>query len=176
MPYGDCSLSKKFDDGGHRPLNSVAPTTSMAVVQARVLRFSRLRIRKGGMRNSRMSASCSDHDEAGGGNLPGSLDVFPAVPSKRLCGIPWLILFERAYLLPSRRFGGHSALSRENGKRRGKTVQALHGLFVFSRRSIGCHSIFTSQEGKIAFWGFSKFQVFMRRPKRYTMPLAAAPP
>ena len=39
-----------------------------------------------GMRNSRMSAPCSDHDEAGDGNLPGFLDVFPAVPSKRLCG------------------------------------------------------------------------------------------
>ena len=53
MPYGDCSLSKKLDDGGHRPLNSAAPTTSMAVAKARVLRFSRLRIRGRGMRNSR---------------------------------------------------------------------------------------------------------------------------
>ena len=53
MPYGDCSLSKKLDDGGHRPLNSATRTTSMAVVQARVLRFSRLRIRKEGMQNSR---------------------------------------------------------------------------------------------------------------------------
>ena len=86
MPYGDCSLSKKFDNGGHRPLNSAVPTTSMAVVQTRVLRFSRLRIRKRGMRNSRMSTPCSDHDETGDGNLPGFLDVFPAVPSKRLCG------------------------------------------------------------------------------------------
>ena len=47
MPYGDCSLSKKLDDGGHRPLNSAVPTTSMAVVKTRVLRFSRLRIREG---------------------------------------------------------------------------------------------------------------------------------
>ena len=86
MPYGDCSLSKKLDDGGHRPLNSVAPTTSMAVVQARVLRFSRLRIRKGECETPAMPVPCSDHDEAGGGNLPGSLDVFPAVPSKRLLG------------------------------------------------------------------------------------------
>ena len=85
MPYGDCSLSKKFDDGGHRPLNSVAWRTSMAVVQARVLRFSRLRIRGKGTRTPAMPVPCSDHDEAGGGNLPGSLDVFPAVLSKRLC-------------------------------------------------------------------------------------------
>ena len=54
--------------------------------------------------------------------------------------------------LPSHRFGGHGALSRENGKRRGKTVQALYRLFVFPRRSIGGHSIFASHEGKIAFW------------------------
>ena len=85
-PYGDCSLSKKFDNGGHRPLNSAVPTTSMAVVKTRVLRFSRLRIRERECETPAMPAPCSDHDEAGGGNLPGSLDVFPAVPSKRLCG------------------------------------------------------------------------------------------
>ena len=50
MPYGDFTLSKKLDDGGHRPLNSAVPTTSMAVVKTRVLRFSRLRIGEGGMR------------------------------------------------------------------------------------------------------------------------------
>ena len=33
--------------------------------------------------------------------------------------------FERAYPLPPRRFGGHGALTHENGKRRGKTVQAF---------------------------------------------------
>ena len=86
MPYGDFTLSKKFDNGGHRPLNSVAPTTSMAVVQARVLRFSRLRIRERKCEIPAMPASCSDHDATGDGNLPGFLDVFPAVPSKRLCG------------------------------------------------------------------------------------------
>ena len=36
-----------------------------------------------------------------------------------------------AYLLPSRRFGGHGALSRENEKRRGKTVQAFAGCSSF---------------------------------------------
>ena len=132
MPYGDCSLSKKLDNGGHRPLNSATPTTSMAVVQARVLRFSRLRIKEeGGCETPAMPASCSDHDEAGGGNLPGSLDVFPAVPSKRLCGFHGYSNCERAYPLPPRRFGGHGALSRENGKRRGKTVQALAGCSSF---------------------------------------------
>ena len=166
MPYGDCSLSKKLDDGGHRPLNSATWTTSMAVVQARVLRFSRLRIRKGGMRNSRMSASCSDHDEAGGGNLPGSLDVFPAVPSKRLCGIPWLILFERAYLLPSRRFGGHDALSRENKKRRGKTVQALNRPFVFPRRNYRRSFSFRFARRKNRFLGVLKVPSLHEEAKR----------
>ena len=57
--------------------------------------------------------------------------------------------------LPSRRFGGHGALSRENGKRRGKTVQALNRLFVFPRRSIDGHSIFalTQRKNRIS-WGY----------------------
>ena len=37
----------------------------------------------------------------------------------------------RAYPLPPRRFGGHGALSRENEKRRGKTVQAIAGCSSF---------------------------------------------
>ena len=87
MPYGDCSLSKSLDNGGHRPLNSAAPATSMAVAKARVPRFSRLRIRERGMRElprDRCHALTMTRREAEA--CRGFLDVFSAVPSKRLCG------------------------------------------------------------------------------------------
>ena len=173
MPYGDCSLSKKFDNGGHRPLNSAVPTTSMAVVKTRVLRFSRLRIRGGECVTPAMPASCSDHDEAGGGNLPGFLDVFLAVPSKRLSGFHG---YSNYLLTPAASVWRTRRVDAGEWKTARKDCPSLHRLFVFPRRSIGGHSTFASQEGKIAFRGLSKFQVFMRRPKGRTTPLATAPP
>ena len=55
-------------------------------------------------------------------NPPGFLDVFLAVPSNGCLDfmIPPII-----DLLPPRRFDGHGALLRENGKRRGRTVQTF---------------------------------------------------
>ena len=88
MPYGDCSLSKSLDNGGYKTAElgcsgnihgccqSACPSILPAENQE-----------KGNARTPARPASRSDHDEAEGGNLPGFLDVFPAVPSKRLCGV-----------------------------------------------------------------------------------------
>lgn len=173
MPYGDCSLSKKLDDGGHRPLNSAVPTTSMAVVKTRVLRFSRLRIRERGnakLPRYRRHALTMTRREAE--TCRASWTFFlPYRPNG--C---WDSMANPNYLaLSPRRFGGHGALTRENEKRRGKTVQALYRLFVFPRRSYRRSFNFRFARRKNHFPGLSKFQIFMRRPKGYTTPLATAP-
>ena len=48
--WGLLPVEKSSTTADTKPLNSVAPATSMAVVQARVLRFSQLRIRERVMR------------------------------------------------------------------------------------------------------------------------------
>ena len=169
MPYGDFTLSKKLDDGGHRPLNSTVPTTSMAVVKTRVLRFSRLRIGEGGIRTPAIPTSCSDHDETGEGNLPGFLDVFPAVPSKRLCGFHGYFNYEGISSPAASVWRTRRVIAGERKTAR-KDCPSPRRLFVFPRRSIGGHSIFAPQEGKNSFPGLLKFQVFMRRPKGYICP------
>ena len=165
MPYGDCSLSKKLDDGGHRPLNSAVLTTSMAVIKTRVLRFSRLRIRGRETRTPAMPASCSDHDEAGGGNLPGFLDVFPAVPSKRLCGFHGYFNYE-GISSPAASVWRTRRVVAGEWKTARKDCPSSRRLFVFPRRSIGGHSIFAPQEGKNSFPGVIKVPSLHEEAKR----------
>ena len=142
MPYGDCSLSKKLDDGGHKtaelgyPDNihgccqSACPSILPAENQERVMRELPQSRRHALTMTKREAETCQSF-----------LDVFlPYRPN----GCRDSMANPNYLLLPSRRFGGHGALARENGKRREKTVQALYRLFVFPRRSIGCHSIFAS--------------------------------
>ncbi|MBR0030827.1 MAG: hypothetical protein IJP61_00850 [Treponema sp.] len=140
--WGLLPVEKSSTTADTKPLNSVAPATSMAVAKARVLRFSRLRIREREMRElpqSRRHALTMTKREAE--TCQSFLDVFmPYRPN----GCRDSMANPNYLLLPSRRFGRHGALARENGKRREKTVQALYRLFVFPRRSIGCHSIFAS--------------------------------
>jgi len=154
MPYGDCSLSKKFDNGGHRPLNSAVPTTSMAVVKTRVLRFSRLRIRGRGMRTPEYRRHTLTMTKRETETCRVSWTFFlPYRPNG--CADSMATLSMRAYPLPPRRFGGHGALSRENGKRRGKTVQAFTGCSSFRAAVIGCHAVFavTQRKNRIS-WGY----------------------
>ena len=173
MPYGDCSLSKKFDDGGHKPMNSAAPTTSMAVVQARVLRFSRLRIRRREMRTPecRRHALTMTRREAETCRVPWTF-FLPYRPN----GCRGSMATPTIYLLPPRRFGEHGALTRENEKRRGKTVQALAGCSSFRAAVSAVIQFSLRKKEKSDFLGLSKFKVHVRRPKGYTMPLATAPP
>ena len=150
MPYGDYSLSKRLDDGGHRPLNSVAPTTSMAVVKTRVLRFSRLRIRERGMRElpqSRRHALTMTRREAE--TCQSFLDVFPAVPSKRLSGFHG----KSNSFAYSHRFGlADTARCRgrmKNGAER--LFKPFTGCLSFRAAVIGCHLIFALRKGQIRF-------------------------
>ena len=87
MPCGDCSLSKKLDDGGHKTAELGYPGNIHGCCQSACP--SILPAENQGKGNARTPAEptpCSDHDEAGGGNLPKFPGRFPAVPSKRLSG------------------------------------------------------------------------------------------
>ena len=71
----------------------------------------------------------------------------------------------RAYPLPPRRFGGHGALSRENRKRRGKTVQALAGCSSF-RAAVSAVIQFSLRKKEKSFSGTIKVPSLHEEAKR----------
>ena len=120
-----------------------------------------------GKRNARTPArpvSCSDHDEAGSGNLPKFPGRFSCRTVQTAVRIPWLL--QTICLLPPRRFGGHGALTRENGKRRGKTVQALsRAVCLFAPQyRLSFNFRFVQRKNPLSE-GLSKFKVRVRKSK-----------
>ena len=84
---GTAPCRKKLDDGGHKTAELGCSSNIHGCYQSACP--SILPAENQGKGNARTPAEptpCSDHDEAGGGNLPKFPGRFPAVPSKRLSG------------------------------------------------------------------------------------------
>ena len=128
-----------------------------------------------GMRTPAIPASCSDHDEAGGGNLPGFLDVFPAVTSKRLSGFHGYSKYE-GISSPAASVWRTRRVVAGEWKTARKDCPSPRRLFVLSAPQYRRSFNFRFAGRKNRFPGLSKFQVLMRRPKGHTTPLAVAPP
>ena len=152
----------------------------MAAVGARVLRFARQRIWKGGsaklLRYRRHALTMT---KAGGGNLPGSLDSFkPYRPNGCLCdfhGLPTLrgILLPAVPVWQTRYVVRFCTQENKNGAERQSKPSQVSWSFraVLHRRSF--NFLFAAKGKNRLPQVFQSFVVILRKPKGYTTPLSA---
>ena len=171
------------DDGGHKPLNSAALHSTHGCCGSACPAIRPVtNLERGKCGTPAIPASCSDRDEAGGGNLPGSLDVLHGT-SKRAFSFHGSPTLGRGYcfLLRSCRttLGRRGALLRENIKRARKGQSHIHRFLGLSAPQYCRLLFFFSVQGKgmsTPAGCLSRFQGQFEEAKGYTTPLSRTDP